>query len=86
MATGFIKALPYVMYSENTGDADTFADGVTIVTTSALNTASASERCAIFTATLLSNPIRKVQFEIGSNGYIYTRYNMGSWSSWVRNE
>lgn len=83
MATGTIKALPYVKYCENTGDADTFADGVTIVTTSALNTASASERCAIFTATLLSNPIRKVQFELSTNGHIYTRYNMGSWTSWA---
>lgn len=82
MATGTIKALPYVKYCENTGDANTFADGVTLVTTSALNTATAGERCAIFSATLLDSPLRKVQFELSVNGLIYTRYNSGSWSTW----
>lgn len=84
MATSTIKALPYVKYCENTGDANTFANGVTLVTISTLNTAQENERCAIFTATLLTNPIRKVQLEINTSGQIYTRYSTGSWTSWVQ--
>lgn len=82
MATGTIIDTS-VKYCTNTGDANTFADGITIVATSASNTAIADERCVIMTFTLLTNPIRKVQFEEGLNGMYRRAYSATGWSAWV---
>lgn len=71
-----------VEYRTNTGDADTFADGITIVTNSTTSNIPATVgRCAVLTFTLLQYPLRKTQTAL-SLGKIWVREYTGAWGEW----
>lgn len=73
-----------VEYRTNTGDADTFADGITIVSNSTTSNIPASVgRCAVLTFTLLQSPTRKTQTAL-SLGQIWVREYTGAWGNWAQ--
>ena len=75
-----------VPYQASTGNCNTFADGITIVTDTSTSNLPASSRMAVLTFTVLSSPLRKVQvaFELSA---IYRRScadnTSTGWSAWT---
>lgn len=74
-----------VKYQTPTSDANTFLDGITIVSNPSgiSNIPVAGQRCSVTTYTLLSSPARKVQHAIGIENKEYKRTYTSSWSEWV---
>ena len=70
-------------YQNPTSDANTFLDGVTIVSngTNVSNLPESGQRYAILTFTLLADPVRKCQIAIGS-GLMYYRFATPNWGGW----
>ena len=92
MASGTIKAVAsksdianMVKYQTPTSDADTFLDGITIVSSPSgiSHLPQANQRMSIITYTLLPSPVRKVQYAIDIAGKEYRRTYLGTWSDWV---
>ena len=70
------------LYRSNTGDVNTFQDGITIVTNvNTLNTPSAN-RYAVLTFTLYSSPGRKVQVAFGVSEIFIRYYSEPTWTNW----
>lgn len=67
-----------------TTNADTFADGITIITnTSGISNLPADSRCVIESWTIYDNPLRRIQiaYELSN---IYVRRNTGTWTPWKK--
>jgi hypothetical protein len=65
-----------------TNDANTFADGITVVTSSSgISNLPTNDRYTVYSWTLLESPLRKVQFAQGLSA-AYIRSYSGSWGNW----
>ena len=65
-----------------TNDANTFANGITVVTASSgISNLPTNDRYTVYSWTLLESPLRRVQFAHGLSA-TYIRSYAGSWGNW----